>query len=230
MTDPYRPADARPAGTVALTPDQIAAQLNTGTTQQYQTPAQYRPAAPVYAPPAPAQPAPVYAPAPAAVPEPSFAIGTVSTADDLARENAALKKTMARNAVYTAAGGEEQFAAMAAWAKTGRTAAQNETFTAALNNPNVPDSIRAMAVQQVMHEFNTANPTGVQADAFQFMTGDAGVQPGMAHGVTPAVEPISQGEFHARYVHERKQGKTDYDPEMQTLKARRAAGIKARMV
>lgn len=222
MPDPIQQAqNGRPAGAQALTPDQIAAAV-----------AAAQPAAPatVYQPAPAAQAAPVYVPPAAGTTQAAFQVGAVDTngqsPEMMAAENARLKTQMAKSAVYNAAGGEEKFAAMSAWASTGRTPAQNAELNSALNNPNVPENLRVMAVNQAMNEYNVA--TG-QGGAATLVTGDAGVMPGNAHGVQIAVEGIGEGEFQGRYLALRKAGKDSYSPEMIELDKQRLAGIGKRM-
>ena len=226
MPDPIQGQNGRPAGVAALTPDQIAAA---------QTAVPVVPVAPAaVAPVAPAVVAPVAPVAAAVAPAANFNVGSFNTGtftpEQIAQENASLKKQMAQNAVYAAAGGQEEFAAMSEWATTGRTAEKNAELNAALNNPNVPDNLRAMAVTQAMNEFKAATGApGTQAPG-TLITGEAGITPGANHGVTPAVQPITEGDYQGRYIALRKAGKDNYAPEMVELEKQRMAGLAANTV
>lgn len=196
--DPNQALETRPSGTVALTPDQIAAAQS----------------------PAPGAPAPVVPTAPA----PAFNVGQfdvgTKTPAQMAVENAGLKKQIAQAAVFNAAGGQIEFEAMSAWAVTGRTAQQNSDLNSALNNPNVPDNLRAMVVATAMQEYKAA-----QTGAPQLVTGDAGVGPGQQHGIAVATEGIDKGEYQGRYLALRKAGKDKYAPEMISLEKQRMQGF-----
>lgn len=209
MSEAAQASDTRPTNTSALTPDQIAQQLG-GTPQQMpqQTPQQM-----------PQQ-------TPQQMPQQQFNVGAFAAGNspqDMAQENAMLKQQIAQQAVFNAAGGQDKFQAMSAWAATGRTPQQNAELNIALNNPNVPDSLRAMAVRTAMQEYEAAMGAGNA----QLVNGDAGIPPGGAHGITPQVEPIGKDEYHARYVGLRRAGKDMYSPEMRELDKQRLLNIKA---
>ena len=225
MSDPSQGMQTRPAGTQPLTPDQIAAQVSgngqhtpTGQRQQYQAPApQYQ---------QPQYQAPQYQPPAMPQQDHTFNVGTYpqGTSQELLYENTRLKKQMSQNAVYSAAGGQDKFQAMANWARTGRTPEANAQLNDALNNPNVPDSLRSLAVQAAMREFEAASQND---PGTALLMGDAGIRPGHQHGVVPQTNPIEKGEYHARYVALRKAGKDMYSPEMRELDKERMSGIRS---